>query len=624
MRRPTPPTLIAIAVMGAVGFVVLRILYRGVFGGASSGDTVLLSAPRLRLSGPLSHIVLFGPITLEGLTQAAMSALPFALVILAIGVVMALVDVRSLVFLIPRLRLGKRTFVALVIALSTLPALVETAKRTQYFATVRGISRKRILFVPFLEKTLERSVGIAKALHTRGVFSRLPRDSAESGVVVKCRNFAIPSRGVKDVSWGLSEGSMTLLTGETGAGKTSFLDAIAGVLEYPHAVPTSGSLVVSHDPSSVAYVPHDPQSLFLAGNVRDEIALGLVLRGMSRVEAHSLANRELERWGLSELSARHPAELSEGESVLVAIIAALVLKPRLLLVDEPLAVLDRARRTRLTAELDTYSAATQATVLMTDHGHITPGSWPGNVIQLGPRGVEDGPWVSPPADFPARRDVHGPEADVVLQVEGIEAFRGKKRLFQDVAIEIRRGHSVVVIGDNGVGKTTLLQTLFDACDSDPSRFSYVPTDPAEMFVAETLGEELAYTDRAQKLPHGFTLATLHSLLPGSWRHDVLERAQGTHPRDLSRGLQTAVAIAVQMSQKPLVLALDEPTRGLDSGAREALAEVLACVKETGTAILSASHDDDFVAGRHDHVLRLAEGSLLSVDGGDLHAEHRHP
>jgi len=624
MRRPTPSTLIAIAVVGAVGFVVLRIVYRALFGGASSGDTVLPSVPRLRLSGPFSHIALFGPITLEGLIQAAVSAIPFTIVILAAGVVMALVDVRSLVFLIPRLHVGKRTFAALVIGLSTLPALVETAKRTQYFAKVRGISRNRILFVPFLEKTLERSVGIAKALHSRGVFSPPTGDRSESGVVVRCKGFAIPSRGVKDVSWGLSEGSMTLLTGETGAGKTSFLDAVAGVLDYPHPVSTSGSLGVSPDPSSVSYIPHDAKSIFIAGNVRDEIALGLVLRGMSRMEARSLANRELVQWGLSELSARHPAELSEGESVLVAVIAALVLQPRLLLLDEPLAVLDRDRRTQLTAELDTYSAATQATVLISDHGHITPGSWPGDVIQLGPRGIEEGPWVSPAADFPARRDVLGPESDVVLQVEGIEAFGGKKRLFQDVAIEIRRGQSVVVIGDNGVGKTTLLQTLFDACDSDPSRLAYVSTDPADMFVAETLREELAYTNRAQGLPEGFTQATLRSILPGQWREEVLERAQSTHPRDLSRGQQTAVAIAIQMSHKPLVLALDEPTRGLDSGAREALAEVLACVKETGTAILSASHDDDFVAGHHDHVLRLAEGSLLSVDGGVLHAEHRHP
>jgi energy-coupling factor transport system ATP-binding protein len=79
-----------------------------------------------------------------------------------------------------------------------------------------------------------------------------------------------------------------------------------------------------------------------------------------------------------------------------------------------------------------------------------------------------------------------------------------------------------------------------------------------------------------------------------------------------------VAIALQMSHKPLVLALDEPTRGLDAGAKTALAEVLACVQETGSAIISASHDDDFVAGGHDRVLRLAGGTLTAVQGGVVH------
>ena len=86
----------------------------------------------------------------------------------------------------------------------------------------------------------------------------------------------------------------------------------------------------------------------------------------------------------------------------------------------------------------------------------------------------------------------------------------------------------------------------------------------------------------------------------------------THPRDVSRGQQTALAIALQMSHKPLVLALDEPTRGLDAGARGALGDVLLCVRETGTAIVSASHDDDFALLRSDRILRLSKG-LVTLD-----------
>lgn len=98
----------------------------------------------------------------------------------------------------------------------------------------------------------------------------------------------------------------------------------------------------------------------------------------------------------------------------------------------------------------------------------------------------------------------------------------------------------------------------------------------------------------------------------------MENWGGRHPRDLSRGQQTALAIALQMSYKPLVLALDEPTRGLDAGATEALQEVLLCVQETGTAILSASHDDDYLEESHHRVLRLDNGALIPQAGGLVH------
>ena len=93
--------LLGVAAGGAVAFVLLRVFYRMVLGGASLGDTVLWTWPRLALGGPFSHVVLFGPVTAEGLLAALWSALPFALLILASGSLIAFFDPRGLIFLVP-------------------------------------------------------------------------------------------------------------------------------------------------------------------------------------------------------------------------------------------------------------------------------------------------------------------------------------------------------------------------------------------------------------------------------------------------------------------------------------------------------------------------------------------
>ena len=88
---------------------------------------------------------------------------------------------------------------------------------------------------------------------------------------------------------------------------------------------------------------------------------------------------------------------------------------------------------------------------------------------------------------------------------------------------------------------------------------------------------------------------------------------GTHPRDLSAGTQLALAIAIQLAWKPGVVLIDEPARGLDSHSRDAMAEVLRCVAETGTVVLFATHDHAFVADMNCRVLQIQNTSLTPVE-----------
>jgi energy-coupling factor transport system ATP-binding protein len=137
----------------------------------------------------------------------------------------------------------------------------------------------------------------------------------------------------------------------------------------------------------------------------------------------------------------------------------------------------------------------------------------------------------------------------------------------------------------------------------------VPSDPASLFVTSSVSEELAWADRVAGVEKGFTRLTFESILPEAWHREVVAKSDHTHPRDLSSGQQAALAVALQLSHKPTVIALDEPTRGLDESARKAFAEVIGCVVETGTAVLVASHQDESDGLAPDRRLALSDRRL---------------
>jgi len=108
---------------------------------------------------------------------------------------------------------------------------------------------------------------------------------------------------------------------------------------------------------------------------------------------------------------------------------------------------------------------------------------------------------------------------------------------------------------------------------------------------------------------GLTALTFWSILGTEENPELLT----VHPRDLSAGTQVALAIALQLSWKPRVILVDEPTRGLDEISRTAMAEVLRCVAETGTAVIFASHDQAFISDLGCRVFSLRAGALVPVE-----------
>lgn len=195
----------------------------------------------------------------------------------------------------------------------------------------------------------------------------------------------------------IAEGRLYTLTGANGAGKSTLLNILA-FLEPP----TSGEIFhagkrVDWHRESVeerrrkVTLLHQSPYLF-AGSVHDNVAFGLKIRGIQGKEQRRIVDRALDGVGLPGFRERKARELSGGEAQRVAMARALVLKPEVLLLDEPLANIDR----ETTGLLETVIAKLPSqgtTVVMTTHDPRHPGRLNGESIFL-----EGGRVVPPPPD----------------------------------------------------------------------------------------------------------------------------------------------------------------------------------------------------------------------------------
>lgn len=605
IRRFTP---LWVSFVFAGGFILIRIFYR----------------------------LLFGSITLESVLSAVSLAAPFALIIVACGLASSLIDVRRFLVVSSGIKIGQSLLTALAIALATIPSLLTSARRQKLAAGLRGAKASPRLLLPLMESALERSVELAAALEIRGFGSRKTDRILSSAPVINAEKFGLSYHGhrvLTDISLQISAGELIVIGGPTGSGKTSFLESIAGLAQHFSNGETSGQLLIDDLNradilprdlvSVVGYVRQNPRSSFTSVTVLEELACGLRLQGATRKAALETATVQAHRWGLGNLLHHDLETLSAGQAMRVAIIAALIHQPQILLLDEPLAELDAPSRedivglisalhesghTIIIAEhhVDPFDAL-QPRFLTCDSGRITAGKWK--------------PTVQAPARIPA---VVG--SDPILELSALDVGYGERVLCRISHLTINAGEVVAITGLNGVGKSTLLHDLARPDKTNPLRIlgtalsgispqqlpkhiALVPEIVGDFFQATTLEDELQRADKIARVPHGLTKLTLESILGASVDIDSLLQ---THPRDLSAGTQLAVAIAIQLSRKPAVLLIDEPSRGLDPIASQNLSEVIGCVVETGTAVIFSSHDTEFVSTIAHRELTFANAELTEV------------
>jgi energy-coupling factor transport system ATP-binding protein len=504
--------------------------------------------------------------------------------------------------------------------------------------------------------------------------------------IVRARGFSYryPREGrgplsLADISFELDPGSFTVLAGVSGSGKSTLLRALCGLVPHFHGGEAGGELEVGrldvreHGPGELAAVCgtvfQEPESQVVLGRVRAELELPLEHRGDSPAAVARAVEETALSLGVAQLLDRRTDTLSGGELQRVAIAAAMVHGPQLLLLDEPTSQLDPVAGDELVFLLRRLNEDWGTAVVVAEHRLERCLAAADRVIALVDGRIAcDAPpedhlaWASetlpvlatpaarlfslaglpsrPPSVKQARaglRRAHAefgspaPQPSPSPNGRGpLRRLRGRstqaapalalRRLWYEIDqgptvlrgldLELRPGERVALMGRNGAGKSTLLRLAKGLIDPTRGR---VERAGEVALLLQNPGDYLIHEHAIEDAgAAGVTGAGLRG-------------REAANPRDLSGGERQRLALEVVLPDGPAAaVLLDEPTRGMDRAHKDSLAERIGQLSQAGVAVMVATHDTEFAASFAERVVLLGQGVVIAdgptsdVLGGGRH------
>lgn len=436
--------------------------------------------------------------------------------------------------------------------------------------------------------------------------------------MLKIRNLTfsykhVDSPALRNINLRIESGNFVLIEGSTGAGKSTFLKAIIGLVPHFTGGKLKGSIEIDgkevtrlqpHDiAESVAYVNQQPESAFATDTVEEELVFGLEQLGWAQEDMAQRLTELSIRFGLENLLKSSLAKLSGGQQQRVAIASALAVGQKLLLLDEPTSALDDESAQSLLQLLSDLARQDGITILIAEHRYERVLPLVDQVLTV----ESDGSLTI--GSKPSRQLRHvstlkqnaTSSGDQALVCSGLSKSYSTGFALKSADLTLSTNQITGVFGDNGSGKTTLLWAILEDAWRQDVEVAMVPQNAQDLLFLSSVADELAEAD--YRIPS-----------VGKRSSSYLENLVGRldpfkHPRDLSAGQQLALVLAIQLSSGAKTLILDEPTRGLDARAKEALATSLNELRDQGHSIVLATHDREFLAEVADRLLFVANGTV---------------
>lgn len=426
----------------------------------------------------------------------------------------------------------------------------------------------------------------------------------------------------------VAEGAFALLTGATGSGKSTLLrlakPELAPKGKLRSAVRVFGSdasaLGVWDSARAVGYVSQSPDAQMACDTVWHEMAFGLENLGVPEPEMRRRVAETCNFLGIEPWFRMRVSELSGGQRQILALAAALAMRPRLLLLDEPTSMLDPVAEKNFLSLLFRANRELGITVVVATHAPHVMADYATCAFALEDGRVRETPLddVRSPelCDIRLRPLCHGGEAVLCLEDVWYRYDRDGRWVLRALDLEVRAGEVRALVGSNGCGKSTLLQLAAGvikprrgrARNALASGQALLPQSPKALLACETVLDELMEWSRGG----GYGRAEAEAALATLGLAEVPDR----HPYDLSGGQHQLLALEKLLLVKPRLLLLDEPTKGLDRPARERMARRLAVAASDGATVLFATHDMAFVNAVAGSVSLMFDGGITVTEPTD--------
>ncbi|TQS73334.1 sugar ABC transporter ATP-binding protein [Rhodobacteraceae bacterium] len=446
-------------------------------------------------------------------------------------------------------------------------------------------------------------------------------------------------------------GEVVALLGENGAGKSTLSKIISGTVR-----PSSGEMTWQGAP----YAPATPREAIDAGvgmihqelmllphlTIAENVFVGRYPKKNGKVDRRAMEEKAysgLQRLGLDVAASRVVEGLSTANQQLIEIAKALTLNAKLLILDEPTAALGGEETRKLFEQIARLKAEGVGIIYISHRLE--------EIRQIADRVVvmRDGAKVKEfdTADVPVRTIVEAmvgrnlermfpalptPEDDTVLEVKNLSCPKGR---FSDVNFKVRRGEIFGIAGLVGAGRTELVraivgadpiasgQVLLDDEDITPKTprdairrgIVLVPEDRKlqGLVLEHSIAENIGYANLNKVSKGGLiTARRVQDFADANIAKFGVKGAGRQNAGELSGGNQQKVVIAKWLARDPKVVVLDEPTRGIDVGARSSIYDIIVGLAQNGVAVIVVSSDLEEVLGVSNRIMVMAAGRQAGI------------